>query len=83
MRQATLNASPPRYRVRTTIPDGQVHSVGNLLDRDFTAEAPNRKWLVNSTAIPTNEGSLYLAGVLDLFSRRLVGWPWLSTCLMN
>jgi transposase InsO family protein len=48
--------------------------VGNLLDRAFTAEAPNRKWLVDITAVETDEGSLYLAGVLDLFSRRLVGW---------
>src|SRR5512140_6512 len=45
MRQAALNASPPRRRVRTTIPSGQVHSVCNLLDRDFTATAPNQKWL--------------------------------------
>ncbi len=74
MRQAALNASPPRRRVRTTIPSGQVHSVCNLLDRDFTASAPNQKWLVDITAIDTDEGSLYLAGVLDWFSRRLVGW---------
>lgn len=74
MRQAALNASPPRRRVRTTIPSGQVHSVCNLLDRDFTATAPNQKWLVDITAIDTDEGTLYLAGVLDLFSRRLVGW---------
>jgi transposase InsO family protein len=44
------------------------------LARDFTADAPNRKWLVDITAIATDEGTLYLAGVLDLFSRRLVGW---------
>ena len=74
MRQAALNARPPRHRVRTTIPGGQVHSVCNLLDRDFSANAPNQKWLVDITAIDTDEGSLYLAGVLDLFSRRLVGW---------
>ncbi len=74
MRQAALNASPPQHRVRTTIPDGRLHSVCNLLDRDFTAAAPNQKWLVDITAIDTDEGVLYLAGVLDLFSRRLVGW---------
>jgi putative transposase len=74
MRQAALNASPPRRRVRTTQAAGQVHSAGNRLERDFTAQAPNRKWLVDITAIQTDEGRLYLAGVLDLFSRRLVGW---------
>ena len=42
--------------------------------RDFTADAPNRKWLVDITGLWTDEGWLYLAGVLDLFSRRLIGW---------
>lgn len=45
-----------------------------MLARDFTAVAPNRKWLVDLTGLWTDEGGLYLAGVLDLFSRRLVGW---------
>ncbi len=46
----------------------------NLLDRDFTATAPNQKWTVDITYIPTLEGWLHLAVVLDLFSRRIVGW---------
>ena len=46
----------------------------NLLDRDFTAAAPNRKWVADITYIPTRQGWLYLAVVLDLFSRRIVGW---------
>ncbi len=74
MREAGLNATPPHRRVTTTQRDGQQRSVCNLLSRDFTADAPNRKWLVDITAIGTAEGPLYLAGVLDLFSRRLVGW---------
>jgi putative transposase len=45
-----------------------------VLARDFTADAPNRKWLVDITGVWTDAGWLYLAGVLDLFSRRLVGW---------
>jgi putative transposase len=45
-----------------------------VLGRDFAAEAPNRKWLVDITLFLTDEGVLYLAGVLDLFSRKLVGW---------
>lgn len=46
----------------------------NLLDRDFTAARPNQKWLTDITYIPTREGWLYLAAVLDVFSRRIVGW---------
>jgi transposase InsO family protein len=46
----------------------------NLLNQDFQAQAPNEKWLVDVTYIPTAEGWLYLAVVLDLFSRKIVGW---------
>jgi transposase InsO family protein len=46
----------------------------NVLERDFKATAPNQKWLADLTYIPTDEGWLYLALVLDLFSRKLVGW---------
>jgi putative transposase len=74
MRQSHLSATLPRHRVQTTRSDGQPRSVCNLLDRDFSAQTPNQKWVVDITAIGTDEGLLYLAGVLDLFSRRLVGW---------
>lgn len=46
----------------------------NHLNRDFTATAPNQKWTADITYIPTHQGWLYLAVVLDLFSRRVVGW---------
>ena len=46
----------------------------NVLDRQFTATAPNQKWVADFTYIWTSEGWLYLAAVLDLFSRRVVGW---------
>jgi transposase InsO family protein len=46
----------------------------NVLDRQFTAALPNQKWAVDITYIPTGEGWLYLAGVMDLCSRRIVGW---------
>jgi putative transposase len=74
MRQSGLSAVLPRRRVQTTRRDGRPHSTCNRLKREFTAEQPNRKWLVDITAITTDEGWLYLAGVLDLFSRRIVGW---------
>ena len=46
----------------------------NLLDRDFEAAAPNRKWIADFTYLWTAEGWLYVAAVIDLFSRRVVGW---------
>jgi putative transposase len=51
----------------------------NLLDRRFTATAPNKIWLADITYIPTAEGWLYLAVVLDMFSRRVVGWAMRDT----
>lgn len=50
----------------------------NLLDRNFTADAPNRCWVSDITYIDTTEGWLYLCSVLDLFSRRVVGWSMAS-----
>lgn len=47
----------------------------NVLDRQFDSAAPDRKWAVDITYIPTDQGWLYLAGVLDLCSRKLIGWP--------
>jgi transposase InsO family protein len=46
----------------------------NLLARDFTAQAPNRKWVADTTGIPTRTGWLYLAGILDIYSRRAIGY---------
>lgn len=46
----------------------------NLLTRDFTAHRPDHKWLAYITCIPTGEEWLYLAAILDLFTRRIVGW---------
>jgi transposase InsO family protein len=46
----------------------------NLLDRQFTAALPDRRWTVDITYIPSDEGWLYLAGVMDLCSRKIVGW---------
>jgi putative transposase len=50
-----------------------------LLDREFTAEAPDRKWVADITYVPTEQGWLYLAVVLDLFSRRVIGWSMADT----
>jgi transposase InsO family protein len=63
-----------RRRVRTTDSRHDLPIAPNLIGRDFTAEAPNRVWLADITYIPTAEGWLYLAAVMDMFSRKIVGW---------
>jgi transposase InsO family protein len=64
-----------RRKVRTTIPEPSAHKVPDLLERDFTAQAPNRRYVGDITYLPVAEGRfLYLATVMDLHSRRLVGW---------
>lgn len=63
-----------RRRPRTTRADSTHEAVANVLNRDFTAAQPNQKWLADMTYIDTLEGFLYLAGILDVFSRRVVGW---------
>jgi transposase InsO family protein len=66
-------------RVRTTDSRHGLPIAPNLIARDFTAEAPNRVWLADITYIPTAEGWLYLAAIMDLFSRRIVGWAMRDT----
>jgi putative transposase len=63
-----------RFKVRTTDSNHAHPTAANVLDRHFKAPAPNTAWLCDITYIPTDEGFLYLAGVMDLFSRRIVGW---------
>ena len=75
MRQQRLQAKAKRRFVPRT-PDS-LHSrpvAENVLDRQFTASAPNQKWVADITYVPTAEGWLYLAGVMDLFSRKVVGF---------
>jgi transposase InsO family protein len=62
-----------RFRT-TTVVDPHAHPATNQLARRFTVAAPNRVWAADITAIPTDEGWLYLAVVIDLWSRRIVGW---------
>jgi putative transposase len=74
MRQRGLGARQKRSRPRTTRQDPTHQKADNVLNRKFEATAPNQKWVTDVTAIWTYEGWLYLAGVLDLFSRSMVGW---------
>lgn len=63
-----------RFRVCTTDSNHALPIAPNLLARRFTVDAPNTVWVGDMTYIPSDEGWLYLAVVLDLFSRRIVGW---------
>jgi putative transposase len=62
------------FRPTTTQTDPTKRPAPNLLDRDFTATRPNQKWVTDITYLPTLAGWVYLAAVLDLFSRKVVGW---------
>ena len=66
-------------RRRTTIRDERAVPAADLVGRRFTAHAPDRLWLADITYVPTHEGWLYLAGVVDAFSRRCVGWSMSET----
>jgi len=75
MRLQALKARPRRRRLPPDLGERQVAAVAaNVLDRIFAAPAPNRKWIADFTYVWTVEGWLYVAVVIDLFSRRVVGW---------
>lgn len=63
-----------RRKLRTTWRDKNAALAADLVERDFTAERPDELWVGDITYIPTGEGWLFVASVLDVFSRRLVGW---------
>ena len=74
MRAQRLSGSVPRKRARTTIRVAGVRAAADLVERDFVPSAPNQLWVADIKYIPTTAGWLYLAAVVDCFSRRVVGW---------
>jgi putative transposase len=78
MRQQGLRARPRRRGLPKDHGERSVIA-GNVLDRQFTADRPNQKWVADFTYIWTAEGWLYVAAVIDLFSRRVVGWSMSDT----
>jgi transposase InsO family protein len=75
MRRHRIQGLRLRRRVQTTIPDPAATKAPDLIGRDFTAPAPNQRYVGDITYLPVGErGFLYLATVIDLHSRRLVGW---------
>jgi len=63
-----------RGSIRTTTPDKRAAPAPDLVNRDFTATRPNETWVDDITYVPTHEGWLFLAAVMDLYSRKIVGW---------
>jgi putative transposase len=74
MRGAALRARPRRRGLPKDEGERSAPPASNVLDRQFTAARPNQKWIADFTYIWTAEGWLYVAAVIDLFSRRVVGW---------
>jgi transposase InsO family protein len=74
MRAGGIRARQKR-KFKVTTDSKHCHPVApNLLERDFEAQAPNQKWVADITYIPIRGGWLYLAAILDLYSRCVVGW---------
>jgi putative transposase len=74
MREAGIEGVSRRSRPTTTISSANDRKAPDLVDRDFEPDAPNELWVADITYVPTDEGYLYLAVVLDAFSRRIIGW---------
>ncbi len=74
MRERRFCGASRRKFVVTTVRDKNARPAPDLVDRNFTADAPNRLWVADITYVPTWSGFLFLAIVLDVYSRRVVGW---------
>jgi transposase InsO family protein len=74
MREAGIAAKTTKKFRCTTDSDHGLPVANNVLDRQFAPEAPNEAWVCDITYVPTREGWLYLAAVVDLYSRAVVGW---------
>ena len=79
MRENALRARPRRRGLPKDRAEREAAVAENVLDRAFEASGPNQKWIADFTYIWTAEGWLYVAAVIDLFSRRVVGWSMSAT----
>ena len=79
MRQAGWSAKARRHRTTTTDSCHGSPVANNVLGQDFRADAPNTKWVADITGVWTAEGWLYLAAILDVYSRFIVGWAMSAT----
>ncbi len=74
MRERNIHGASRRKGYTTTVRDRDARPAPDLVDRKFTATAPNQLWVADITYVPTWAGFLFVAVVLDVFSRRVVGW---------
>lgn len=74
MREAGIAGVRRRRRTVATVRAPDRTSAGDLVKRDFTADGPDRRWVVDITFVPTAAGFLFLSVVLDAWSRQIVGW---------
>jgi putative transposase len=79
MRKAGLVGVSPRMAAFTTVRDPDAHPSADLVQRDFTASGPDQLWVADITYVPTWAGFLYRAIVLDVWSRKVVGWAMSTT----
>lgn len=79
MQQLGISAQVKRSRKPTTKSDPRARFAPNTLNREFEAEQPNTRWVTDTKAVETAEGWLYLAAIVDLFSRMVVGWAMAAT----
>ncbi|MEV0299179.1 IS3 family transposase [Nocardia sp. NPDC050710] len=82
MRQAGLQGAflRKKWRIPSTRQNPRATPAPDLVNRDFTADAPNRLWVADATRIPAGEGVFWLAAVRDAFSNRIVGWKCSDRC---
>ena len=73
-RQLCLRGVIRGHKPRTTIPDKRSSRPADLVERNFTADGPNRLWVADLTYVATWIGFIYVAFVIDVFSRKIVGW---------
>jgi putative transposase len=74
MQQLGIQGVSRHRRIRTTRPDEKATRPPDLVDRDFSADAPNQLWVTDLTYVPTWSGVGYVCFIIDAFSRRIVGW---------
>jgi putative transposase len=74
MRERSIHGASRRKGFKTTVRDRDARPAPDLVDRKFTATAPNQLWVADITYVPTWSGFLFVAIVLDVYSRRVVGW---------
>lgn len=83
MRQADISGLIPKRRGKTTIRVPGVRVADDLVERQFRPGGPDVLWVADITYLRSWEGWVYLVAVQDAFSRRIVGWGWLSTCAQS